>query len=313
MSNTGSCVAVAVYALRRRQGAIELLFLHRSGGQLTDRWWPVTGKREDSENPGQCALRELREETGLSAESLYQTDITAPVEGGGYLRIFVAPVDASARVRLNWEHDAHRWCSPEEAHAIVGSFPKPIVEEVVRIFETQPPERKVVTGGEPNVRAESPADQQQIHDVVAAAFNRPQEARLVDLIRERDQVLVSLVAECDAKIVGHVLVSAIALGNDTSETYGGVAPLSVLPAYQREGIGARLMRAAIQQSGQLGLSALFLLGNPGYYSRFGFTRSHIGNEYGATDAFMHLELRPESLAGIQGTARYVDAFSDIGV
>jgi dATP pyrophosphohydrolase len=139
-----SCVASAVYVLRRNASEIELLFLRRSGGQFEGRWWPVTGKRELGEDPIECAMRELREETGLTPQTLYQTDLTAPVEGGGYLRIFVAPIDASVVVRLNWEHDAHRWCSIEEAHAIVGGFDLPIVRETVRVFELEPPEQRVV-------------------------------------------------------------------------------------------------------------------------------------------------------------------------
>ena len=77
-----SCVAVAVYVLRRNASEIELLFLRRSGGQFEGRWWPVTGKREPGEDPIECAMRELREETGLTPQTLYQTDLTAPVAGG---------------------------------------------------------------------------------------------------------------------------------------------------------------------------------------------------------------------------------------
>jgi dATP pyrophosphohydrolase len=131
-----------VYVLRRRDGLTELLFLHRSGGRFADRWWPVTGTREPAEDPMQCALRELEEETGLRPEALYRTDLTFPVEGGGYLRVFVAPVDASAVVQLNWEHDDHQWCSADEAHSVIGSFADSVVREAVRIFETETGIRK---------------------------------------------------------------------------------------------------------------------------------------------------------------------------
>ena len=191
--NADTCVAVAVYVVRRHEGAIELLFLHRSGGQFAQQWWPITGKREHAEDPGQCAMRELEEETGLTPSALYQTDITAPVKGGGYLRIFVAPVDAAAAIHLNWEHDAHRWCSPEEAHAIVGRFPEPIVETIVRIFETQP-KRRAVIRPEPLqnviIRAEGPEDQQQIHRVVVV----DEQQRPVGILSSLDLVACMVVA-----------------------------------------------------------------------------------------------------------------------
>ena len=72
------------------------------------------------------------------------------------------------------------------------------------------------------------------------------------------------------------------------------------------------MRRVEQRATELGYDALFLLGDPSYYSRFGYQQSHIGNEYGATDAFQHLELRPECLNCVEGTAYYVKAFSDVG-
>jgi 8-oxo-dGTP pyrophosphatase MutT (NUDIX family) len=135
-----ACVAISVYVLRRRAGATELLFLRRSGGRFGGQWWPVTGTREPAEDPIQCAMRELEEETGLAPTTLYRTDLTAPVEGGGHLRIFVAPVEPSAVVRLNWEHDAHRWCSIEEAYAMFEGFAEPIVREAVSTFEAQLPD-----------------------------------------------------------------------------------------------------------------------------------------------------------------------------
>lgn len=137
MSRANACVAISVYVLRRRSGQTELLFLRRSGGRFEGQWWPVTGTRKPTESPMECALRELSEETGLTPHTLYPTAFTAPVEGGGHLRIFVAPVNESAVVRINWEHDAYRWCAPSEASAVVGEFSEPIVRGAVRVFEKQ--------------------------------------------------------------------------------------------------------------------------------------------------------------------------------
>ena len=162
-----------------------------------------------------------------------------------------------------------------------------------------------------SIRPESNDDKLHIEHVVRSAFdNREEEPRLVSLIRERKQILISLVAVVDARIVGHVMVTPITI--DKSDGFGAIAPLSVAPDQQKTGIGSTLMEAAITESKALGLKALFLLGSPQYYPRFGFKASHIGNEYGATDAFMHLELVPGTLHGRTGTAQYVSAFNEVG-
>jgi len=161
------------------------------------------------------------------------------------------------------------------------------------------------------IHLESPDDKSKIFRVVSSAFEHPTEAQLVDLIRDRNQALISLTAVQDSEIVGHVLVSPIAIEPASPGLYGGLAPLSVLPRLQRKGIGSLLMQEAIARSREIGLSALFLLGHPDYYARFGFTRSHIGNEYDATDAFMHIELDHASLTNVEGIAKYVEAFAEV--
>lgn len=138
VSDEAECVATAVYAVRRRDAEEQLLFLHRSGGRMGGRWWPVTGTRDAMETPAQCAVRELEEETGLTPTALFRTALTYPVEGGGYLRIFVAVVTADAGVRLNWEHDDYRWCSQTQVQPLVGDFVVPIMHEAIRIFRAQP-------------------------------------------------------------------------------------------------------------------------------------------------------------------------------
>ncbi len=159
------------------------------------------------------------------------------------------------------------------------------------------------------IRAEVESDIPAIAGIVRRAFENEGEVRLVDLIRQRSEALLSLVYEQDGAIVGHVLVSPITI-DGVAGSFGGLAPLSVEPRFQGAGIGGELMRAAEAAMREQGCDALFLLRHPGYYPRFGYQASHIGNEYGATDAFMHLELTPGCLAGKTGTARYVSAFAD---
>lgn len=161
------------------------------------------------------------------------------------------------------------------------------------------------------VRAQTPAEATAVHKVVAAAFNRDSEANLVTLIESRDQVLISLVACLADEVIGHVLVSPITL--EIPGKFGGVAPLSVLPRYQGKGVGGQLMHEMMAQCRELALDALFLLGNPRYYQRFGFEVSHVANEYGATDAFQHYELVAGVLADAHGPAQYVKAFAEEAV
>ncbi len=165
---------------------------------------------------------------------------------------------------------------------------------------------------EATIRPERPGDENAVGTVVAAAFGRDAEARLVALIRERGESRLSLVAEIHGEIVGHVLASPIRLTPPQAHRYLGIAPLSVAPEYQGQGIGGALMRAVIAAARIECIDALFLLGRPAYYTHFGFVRSHIGNVYGATDAFMHLELTASCLSNIGGTAHYVAAFGDVG-
>lgn len=160
------------------------------------------------------------------------------------------------------------------------------------------------------IRTEQDQDAAGIVNVVGQAFNRETEVDLVRLIKERGEASISLVAVDNETVVGHVLVSPMVLA--ARGLYGGVAPLSVLPTRQGTGIGSSLMRRVEQCATEMGYDALFLLGDPDYYSRFGYQPSHIGNEYGATDAFQHLELRPGSLKGVEGTGYYVKAFADVG-
>lgn len=181
-------------------------------------------------------------------------------------------------------------------------------------------------GGAPEtaVRREVAGDEAAIYEVVREAFGRASEAEMVEQVRARGQAVLSLVASRGAQIVGHVLASPITLiperHGSTGESDGsargpagpflGIAPVSVAPAHQNQGVGSLLMREAVARCRHTGARALFVLGSLDYYSRFGFRTTHIGNEYGATDNFMALELVAGSLSGVEAQARYVSAFRE---
>jgi putative acetyltransferase len=164
------------------------------------------------------------------------------------------------------------------------------------------------------IRREKPPDIPGIYEVNRQAFGTTLEASLVDALRARDAVTLSLVAVKGEKIVGHVLFSQVEiLSQASSITALGLGPVAVLPEEQRKGIGTRLIEAGLEECRKAGHEVVVVLGEPGYYQRFGFTTS---KPYGISyeqdvpeEYFMVLELRPGTLAGRSGIVRYQPEFS----
>ena len=160
-----------------------------------------------------------------------------------------------------------------------------------------------------SIRPEEPTDAVEIRRVLEAAFPTADEARLVDLLRASGRLGVSLVAEVDGQIVGHIAFSPIQVDGESRDGVGvGLAPLAVAPDYQRQGVGSRLIREGLAACNRAGYGFVVVLGWPKYYPRFGFIRADqrgLANEYGAGEAFMVLELRDGAgLAGTMGPRRY---------
>lgn len=126
----------------------------------------------------------------------------------------------------------------------------------------------------PVIRQEVSTDVAAIHAVTVAAFlNAPHTAHteqfIVDALRKAGALTISLVAEQDGEVVGHVAVSSISISDGSAGWYG-LGPISVRPKLQRKGIGSRLMQAALRLLQERGASGCALVGDPAYYSRFGF-------------------------------------------
>ena len=165
------------------------------------------------------------------------------------------------------------------------------------------------------IRTEEETDRAAVHDVNAAAFETPAEAQLVDALREEAQPVVSLVAEDNGKIVGHIMFSPVSLSGHPNLGVMGLAPMAVVPDYQRKGVGSALIGAGLDRCRQLGFAAVIVLGHPGYYPRFGFSPSSrfgIDSEYQVPEeVFMAMELQPGALSGKRGTIKYHAAFSEV--
>jgi putative acetyltransferase len=124
------------------------------------------------------------------------------------------------------------------------------------------------------LRAESPADAAAIEAVTVVAFrDAPHAAHteqfIVAALRRAGQLTLSRVAELGGEIVGHVAVSPVSL-SDGSAGWFGLGPISVLPTHQVRGIGLRLMQEALRLLLERGAAGCVLVGDPGYYTRFGF-------------------------------------------
>ncbi|MGH3090178.1 MAG: GNAT family N-acetyltransferase [Rubrobacteraceae bacterium] len=159
-----------------------------------------------------------------------------------------------------------------------------------------------------NIRPERPGDEAAIHEVNRLAFGRDDEAKLVEALRDGGFVRLSLVADADGEVVGHVLFSEVSASGVSRSL--ALAPVAVVPGRQREGIGSSLIRAGIKTCADEGFDAIFLLGEPGYYSRFGFSAERaMGFDVPyPKEYFMALELKEGVLGGAAGKVEYPPPF-----
>jgi putative acetyltransferase len=161
------------------------------------------------------------------------------------------------------------------------------------------------------IRAERPTDKLEIHNLLASAFPTEQEADLVDRLRANGRLMVSLVAEVEGTLAGHIAFSPVTIDDRERVVAGaGLAPLAVHPRWQRRGIGAGLVRRGLADCKQAGIGFVVVLGEPEYYRRFGFQTASlrtVTNVYGVDEPFMLIELRSGSLR--PGVARYAPEFA----
>ncbi|MBC7931860.1 MAG: N-acetyltransferase [Rubrivivax sp.] len=166
------------------------------------------------------------------------------------------------------------------------------------------------------IRAEESKDREAVREVNASAFGRPGEADLVDALRENAPQHVSLIAEEDGRIVGHIFFSPVTVESGAGDWAAmGLAPMAILPEFQARGVGSRLVREGLEHCHRAGHDVVFVLGHADYYPRFGFTPAKprgIECEFPAPDEnFMVAELKPGALNGRAGMVRYRPEFRSV--
>jgi predicted N-acetyltransferase YhbS len=162
------------------------------------------------------------------------------------------------------------------------------------------------------VRPESAGDMDAIREVNESVFETRMEAQLVDGLRARGKLIVSIVAESGGKVVAHIAFSPVHIANAPTLRGAGLGPMAVIPPSQGLGIGNALARAGLDRCRELEYDFVVVLGHLAYYPRFGFSPA---SRFGLTcvwpvpeGVFMAMELRPQSLAGVSGLVTYEPEF-----
>jgi putative acetyltransferase len=163
------------------------------------------------------------------------------------------------------------------------------------------------------IRPETSGDQEAIRNVNRLAFGQDAEAQLVDALWDGGHVRVSLVAEQDGQVVGHILFSDLPIFTEAGTVSAlALAPMAVLPAFQRQGIGSALVRQGLTECRRQGHQIVVVVGHPHFYPRFGFSSKRAGeldSPYSGRESFMAVELVPGVLDGVTGRVQYPPPFA----
>jgi putative acetyltransferase len=166
------------------------------------------------------------------------------------------------------------------------------------------------------IRAETAEDYSAVRQVNELAFGRPDEALLMNKLRAVADPYISLVAVKNEQVVGHIFFSPVSIETSNSSSLAsGLGPMAILPEYQKQGLGSRLVREGLKECQRIGCNIVVVVGHPEYYPRFGFVPAkHKGLtcEYPVPDeVFMVAELRPGALDGWRGLVKYLPEFGNV--
>lgn len=166
------------------------------------------------------------------------------------------------------------------------------------------------------IRQEQKSDHKKVYEINKQAFNQEDESKLIEKIRVGENFVpeLSLVAELDGEIVGHILFSKIKIVGKAEYESLALAPMAVVPELQKQGIGGELVKAGLEIVRKLGFESVIVLGHKDYYPKFGFEKA---SKWGVKcpfevpdEAFMAIELVEDSLKGKAGTVQYPEEFME---
>ena len=171
------------------------------------------------------------------------------------------------------------------------------------------------------IRQETPDDYARVIELTAKAFeampfSEGDEDKLVENLRKAPTFIpeLSLVAELDNQLVGHILFTPLVIDNGQQQFQSLVlGPVSVLPEFQKQGIGGQLIVAGHQKARDLGFQSVILIGHPEYYPRFGYKTASgwglkVAMELPSDDVFMAIELTENALSGVSGMVVFPPEF-----
>ena len=162
------------------------------------------------------------------------------------------------------------------------------------------------------IRPEQPEDIPAVRRVHEAAFPTRAEADLVDRLRSGGKAAVSLIAQDNGNVIGHILFSPVSFDPPAAVTAFGLAPMAVMPGHEKHAVGRRLVQNGLAECHAQGACLVVVLGEPEYYGRFGFERASrhgLRNEFGAEEEFMVFLLDAHAHPAPGTLVKYAPEFS----